>query len=427
MKAEIIVIGDEILLGQVVDTNSAWIAQCLAEEGVPVHRITKIGDDEERIVEAFESAVGRSELIISCGGLGPTHDDRTRFAVARFLGVELDPDANALDEIRTMYEKAGRTMGATNAVQALIPRTASFLSNHVGTAPGLHFGKGAATCFCIQGVPKEMEWMVRRYVLPFAKAHAGVQVLKYRVIRVTGVPESSLYEKTKTVVEKHAGVVDVAFLPKTTVGVDIRLTVNGTSAGEASSRIADTEKDFLDAIHAHFEHAVYGFDHDTMEKAVAELLFRSGLSVATAESCTGGLLAHRLTNVSGSSGYFLRGVTAYSNESKIDLLNVASQTIEDHGAVSEEVAKSMAVGIRERSGADIGLSTTGIAGPTGATPAKPVGLVYIGLATKAGVKVHRPLILPYPLDRVTFKERTSQTALDLLRKHLLRETSREGT
>jgi nicotinamide-nucleotide amidase len=236
---------------------------------------------------------------------------------------------------------------------------------------------------------------------------------------VTGVPESTLYEKIRTAVEGYFGQIDIAFLPKATVGVDIRLTVTGKTRELADKLIGDAEKELVEAINAHFENAVYGFDHDTMEQAVAELLFKSGETIATAESCTGGLIAHRLTNVAGSSRYFLQGFTTYSNESKIRELSIPAGLIGAHGAVSEEVAKALASGVRERAGADIGLSTTGIAGPTGGTETKPVGLVYIGLATEKETRVVKPLLLPYPLDRLTFKERTSQAALDILRKYLL--------
>lgn len=423
MDAEIVVIGDEILLGQIVDTNSAFIAQRLAEEGVAVQRITKIGDEEDVIAETLERASERSQLVVSCGGLGPTHDDRTRFAVARVLGSELETDPAALEEIRNLYAKAGRTMSASNAVQALIPRAASFLSNRVGTAPGLRFTKNRSTVFCIQGVPKEMEWMTREYILPFARSMAGSKVLKYRVIRVTGVPESVLYEELRPVIEAHGETIDVAFLPKLAVGVDIRLTVTGLSFDEAAARIAAAESDFVAVINARFEEAVYGKDHTTMEEVVADLLFRSGKTIVTVESCTGGLIAHRLTNVAGSSRYYLQGFTTYSNESKMRLLGVPASLIETCGAVSAEVAKCLAEKAREISGADIALSTTGIAGPGGGTPSKPVGLVYVGLASKTETHVMKPLVLPYAIDRLTFKERTSQTALDMLRKHLMRGIS----
>jgi nicotinamide-nucleotide amidase len=419
MTAEIVVIGDEILLGLITDTNSAFISRRLAEYGIAVMRVVKVGDRIDDIVQAFEEAGRNAALVVCCGGLGPTHDDKTRDAAAQFLGSELVLNESALGEIQTMYQKAGRTMSDTNRVQAMIPRGAEYLSNSRGTAPGLKFSKSKTTYFCVQGVPKEMEWMTDNYVIPFVKNIEHGKVLKYRTLRTANIPESTLYEKVKEVVEQFHGLLDIAFLPQMTRGVDIRLTSTGHSEEKASELIADAEEKFVACIHQHFNGAVYGFDDETLEQSLANLFFETQQTIATAESCTGGLIAHRLTNVSGSSSYFIQGVTTYSNDSKIKLLNVPEEILSSRGAVSEEAAKAMADNIRKLAGTDLGLSTTGIAGPTGATPTKPVGLAYIGFSTAEATISVKQIPLPYTIDRLVFKERLSQLALDIVRKYLM--------
>ena len=419
MTAEIVVIGDEILLGLITDTNSAYMSRRLAEYGIAVTRVTKVGDRIDDIVQAFEDAGRHADLVVCCGGLGPTHDDKTRDAAAQFLGSELVLNGSALNEIVAMYQKAGRTMSETNRVQAMIPRGANYLSNSRGTAPGLTFTKGSVTYFCVQGVPKEMEWMTENYVIPFVKNIGHSTVLKYRTIRTANSPESTLYEKTKDVVEQFQDRLDIAFLPQMTRGVDIRLTSIIHSAEKAAELIGEAERTFVACIHQYFNGAVYGFDDETLEQNLANLFFETQKTIATAESCTGGLIAHRLTNVSGSSSYFIQGVTAYSNESKMKLLNVPEEVLISRGAVSEDVAKAMAENVRKLAGTDLGLSTTGIAGPTGATPNKPVGLAYIGFSTAEATISVKLTPLPYAIDRLVFKERLSQLALDIVRKYLI--------
>jgi len=419
MTAEIIVIGDEIILGLQVDTNSAYISQRLAENGIAVKRITKVGDDIDRVVSALALAGVSSELVVTCGGLGPTHDDMTRDAVARFLDSELRLNESALGEIQENYTKAGRTMSETNRVQAMIPDGSDYLSNRVGTAPGLKFTKGQATFFCFQGVPKEMEWMTKTYLLPFVQTLHNETVVQYRILRTTGIPESTLYDKIKDVVSKFRKDIDIAFLPLLTRGVDIRLTTTGRTRQVSDTLLSDAFQHFADRIQQVFPNAVYGYDQETLEQVVARLFFHTKKTIATAESCTGGMLAHRLTNISGSSDYFMQGKVAYSNESKIKDLGVDEKLIQEFGAVSEEVAKAMALGVRESAHTDIGISTTGIAGPTGATPGKPIGLCYIGFSTADGTRASKIQLLPFAIDRITFKERIAQVALDEIRRFLL--------
>lgn len=418
LNARLLIVGDEILLGQIADTNSATAARLLAPAGVRVAGIEVVGDDEPRIVEALHRATG-VDLVIVSGGLGPTHDDRTRFAVGKFLETEVTLNPRALAEIEAMYARVNRRMSDANRVQAMFPSGTEYLSNHVGTAPGIRFTKNGTTFFCLQGVPREFRWMMETYIVPFVSDGPRPPV-RYKTVRTTGIPESNLYETAKSLVETFSKTLDIAFLPQFTRGVDVRFSLK---SGVESLSLENAVKEFETCIMQKYPLGIYGHDDATMENAVAELLFRTRLTIATAESCTGGLVAHRLTNVSGSSSYFLQGVTAYSNASKISMLGVDPSVIEQQGAVSEATAKAMAEGIRRTAASDIGLSTTGIAGPTGGTPEKPVGLLYIGLAAAEGTHVIKAVPMPFEVNRLDFKERASQLALDEVRKYLMRRTT----
>ena len=419
MNAEILVIGDEILLGLITDTNSAYISRRLAQYGVAVTRITKVGDQTEIIADALRASSSRASLVISCGGLGPTHDDKTRDAAALFLDVSLQLNENALKEIETLYLKAGRTMSAANRVQAMIPEGAMYLSNERGTAPGLHFIKGDTAFFCFQGVPKEMEWMTENYLIPFVQKKPSSHVVRYKTIRTTGIPESNLFETLRSQVQSYRERLDIAFLPKLTVGVDLRFTVQNMTAEKADSLLNEAEQAFRQAIESTYPHGVYGEGTISLEDVVADLLFRHNLTIATAESCTGGLIAHRLTNVPGSSRYFMQGITTYSNAAKVQHVGVTQTLLDEHGAVSEPVVRAMAEGMRRVAQTDIAIATTGIAGPTGATEAKPLGLAYVALATASGTHVFKHSPLPFSIERLAFKERLSQFALDRLRHYLI--------
>ncbi len=424
VKSEIIIIGDEILIGQIVDTNSSFLGKKLADLGAPVSRITKVGDEEIDIVHAFQEAATRVDFVVTCGGLGPTSDDRTRYAVAKCLQDELKQSDEALAEIASYYQKAGRIMGESNHIQAMIPVGADYLPNARGTAPGLRFRLDSADFFCLQGVPKEMEWMSETYVFPFVNSKTqGGSVLKFRLLRTTGIPESSLYEKIAALIKKYDGVLEIAFLPQLSRGVDVRITVRNQLQLKAREILDRAEKEFRTEIEKHYPFAIYAMGENNFDEVLAQLFFDYHLTIATAESCTGGLIGHRLTNVSGSSRYFMRGVVTYSNESKAELLDVPAALIEKHGAVSEEVARVMADAIRRKASTNIGLAVTGIAGPTGGTEEKPIGLAYVGLSTAEGTQTFKLQPLPYRHDRISFKERLAQFALDAVRKNILTRKS----
>ncbi len=417
MNADIVIIGDEILLGIIHDTNSVFLSRRLTEFGITVRRITKVGDSTDAIAAALESACKQSDLVICCGGLGPTHDDKTRHAIAQLLETPLECDDRALIEILDMYRRINRPMSESNRIQAMIPKGTVYLSNPVGTAPGIRFKHDKAEAFALQGIPREMEALFDLHVVPWIRDWNLTAVTMFRTIRTANVPESVLYEKTKDLIDEYNDLFDVAFLPKITRGVDIRLTMKERPS--ATDVFEEPMIRWQDRINAEFHNAVYGLDDERMEDAAARLLFETRKTIAVAESCTGGLLANRLTNVPGSSRYFMYGAVTYSNESKTALCGVPEELIRRHGAVSAEVAVAMAEGIRKYAGTDIGISVTGIAGPDGGTDEKPVGLVYIGLSAGEKTAIHQPFNLLVPLDRLSFKKRTTQFALDVLRKYLL--------
>jgi len=411
MKCELLTIGDELLIGQTVNTNAAWIAARLSAIGVEVRWVTTVGDDAGELRQALEIALRRADVVITTGGLGPTHDDITKEVMTDYFGGGLVVRAEILERIRKAFDRRGWQMPAVNEEQAKVPERAEIISNPVGSAPGFIFRREGKLCVVLPGVPAEMKAMMTETVLPLLEKSAGRRHILFRTLHTTGIPESSLYERIGDVgAIRH--LVKVAFLP-TSTGVDIRLTAMADSLQETQRRIAEAEA----WIRPRIGDRLWGADDDTLEGVVAELLFQRKKTIAVAESCTGGLLAHRLTNISGSSNYFDRGLVTYSNRAKIELLGVAEEVIATHGAVSAETAEAMAQGVRRRSGTDYGLSTTGIAGPTGGTAQKPVGLIYIGIAGPEGTEVERHI---FSKDRLLNKKRGAQAALDLLRRWLLR-------
>ncbi|MFQ5652111.1 MAG: competence/damage-inducible protein A [bacterium] len=404
MKAELISIGDELLIGQTVNTNATYLAKGLTELGVEVKWVVTIGDDADELRSALATAMQRSELVIATGGLGPTHDDITKRVAAEFFEADLTLNTNLLDHLRHTFALRGLRITTATEEQALVPDKAAIIPNPVGTAPGLIFKKDERRCIILPGVPAEMTAMCEQTVFPMFAGQS--QVILFKTLRTTGIPESTLFEKIGDIAQIER-LARVAFLPKTS-GVDIRLTVAGTDAAACRRRIEQG----VQRIQARVGKYIYAYDDQSLEEVVAQHLFESGKTLAVAESCTGGLLANKLTNVSGSSSYFERGVVAYSNQAKMDLLGVPEALLKSQGAVSSETAVAMAEGVRNLAGTDFGLSTTGIAGPTGGSAEKPVGLVFIGFAGPGTSYSKRFVFLK---DRRTNKERSVQAALELLR------------
>ncbi|MCO6438325.1 MAG: competence/damage-inducible protein A [Phycisphaerae bacterium] len=415
MDAVILSIGTELVSGQTLDTNAAWLAEQLSAVGCRVVRHVTVGDELEDITRAFREAMECAGTVMATGGLGPTADDLTRQALANALGRELVESAEALAQIEALFARWQRTMSDANRLQALMPEGCEIIPNPRGTAPGIHF-QGAARSldiFVLPGVPSEMKAMFAESVLPAVRARSGGAVTLVARLNSFGMSEANVGEALADLMARDrnplvgttasAGVIGVRILATSTNEADAR-AVLGADVAEVRRRLG--------------EH-VFGEGDETLQESVAKRLFETKKTVATAESCTGGLLAKRLTDVPGSSTYFLRGYVSYSNESKIELLGVAAELIQEYGAVSEEVARAMASGCRRASGADFALSVTGVAGPGGGTAEKPVGLVYVGLADGSGVAVRR-LMVGSHLTREEIRDRTCKMALNMLRRKMMR-------
>jgi nicotinamide-nucleotide amidase len=410
MNAEIITIGDELLIGQIVNTNQAFIAERLNSVGVSVERMTTVGDDREAILRAFDEAWKRCAVVIVTGGLGPTHDDVTKKAVCEFFGSDLIPHEELRTHIAALAKKWNRPWSPSYEEQVMFPRKAKLVPNPIGTAGGMLFEGEGRYFFVLPGVPYEMQAMMNGSVIPFLASRVTGQVIRHRTLRTTGISESMLASQLGNLDELLQGA-KLAFLPSPT-GVRLRISVHGPDAATADKVVRDVEE----RIRARAQKYIYGTNDEELEEVVGRLLVERHLTIAVAESCTGGLIADKITNVSGSSQYFERGVVAYSNQSKVDLLAVPEELIRAHGAVSKEVAEAMAEGVRRAARTHIGLSTTGIAGPTGGTPEKPVGLVWIGYSDAAATMAVR---FQFGDERRRIKERAAQAALDLVRRKLL--------
>ncbi len=409
--AAVITIGDEILIGQVINTNAAFIGQKLSEVGVELMRTVVVSDDRHEIMQAFEEYHAKYDAVLVTGGLGPTHDDITKKVVADYFKVSLVMNQAVLDNVRERLSKRNVPMKRVNEEQALVPEGCTVLMNYWGTAPGMLFDSDEKFFAVMPGVPHEMRNIMTEYIVPRLREKAVGQVIKHRVLRTTGIAESSLFELLGNVEEMLGGKAKLAFLPSQ-FGVRLRITVKAPTVMAADDIISDIET----RIRSKAGKYIYSDGEVDIEDTLGKLLAEKKLTIATAESCTGGYISHRLTNISGSSAYFNRGVVTYSNESKTELLGVPEELIAKFGAVSEEVARAMAEGVRRIAKTDIGLSVTGIAGPTGGMPDKPIGLVFIGLSDAAGSIVTRHA---FPDERLRFKDRASQAALELVRRRVL--------
>lgn len=412
MKTQIITIGDEILIGQTLNTNAAYIGEKLLSLNINVNRATIIGDTREDILSEFAEAFNKNDLVIVTGGLGPTHDDLTLSCIVEFFNTRLVKNEDVYNDIKTLFEKRGRVMTPTNEAQALVPEIATPIRNSKGTAPGIWIEKDGKIFVAMPGVPFEMKEMMNNFVLPKIKENLGKdhEYLLIKNLLTTGIPESFLYDKLGNLDELLEGA-KLAFLPSQ-FGVKMRINVWAKNEEEAKNKLSGIEQ----KIRALVGRYIYGTNDELLEQVIAKLLNERGLRLSVAESCTGGLISNRLTNIPGSSEFFERGYVTYSNAAKVELLNVSEDTITQFGAVSAQVAMQMAQGVRAACATDLGISVTGILGPTGATPTKPVGLVYIGIADE---KVCTAVEYRFGDDRLLNKDRASQAALELLRRHLL--------
>ncbi|MEW6195914.1 MAG: competence/damage-inducible protein A [Bacteroidota bacterium] len=412
MKAHIITIGDEILIGQTINTNAAYIGDRLTQHQIKILFSSVVPDDEKLVLSEFKKANSHADLVVVTGGLGPTHDDVTRKCIVEFFETELVLNEEVLNDIKKFFEVRGRSLMKTNEEQALVPKVAIPIRNMRGTAPGFWIEKKNKIFIAMPGVPHEMKGMLEETVLPKLdeKLAGKKSFLLISNLLTTGIPESMLFDKLGDINELLNGA-KLAFLPSQ-FGVKLRITVEDNNLETAKSRLDEIEQK-IRAVAGKF---IYGKEADSLENVVAKLLTDRNLKISVAESCTGGLISNRLTNVSGSSKFFDRGIIAYTNAAKVELLKVDEDTILKNGAVSLEVARQMAEGAKAVSGSDIGLAVTGIMGPTGATPAKPVGLVYVGICDE---KICTAKEFRFGDDRLLNKDRTSQAALEMLRRNLL--------
>ena len=375
--AEIISIGDELLYGQTLDTNAHWISHKLDEYNIKVFQRTTIGDDADQILNAFATAAERVDIVLITGGLGPTKDDLTKPLLAKYFGVGMVHHEEVLRDITLLFAKASREVTALNAQQAELPANCEKITNPVGTAPGMWFYENNTVFVAMPGVPYEMKSIMTESILPKLHEMFSKGVLHHHIIKTIGITESSLsdlIEDWEVNLPKH---IKLAYLP-TKGQVKLRMTGSGDDLNTLKQEIDTLQMAIMPKIAKY----VYGFGVDSLEGVIGQLLNKNNLTLATAESCTGGYLAHMITSVPGSSRYFKGSVIAYSNEVKIAQLGVSTEDLLQHGAVSEEVAKAMAEGVRKELNADIAIATTGIAGPDGGTVEKPVGTVWIAYSDK---------------------------------------------
>lgn len=411
MQAEIITIGDELLIGQVVDTNSAWLGSTLGDDGIKVIQITSVQDHAAQIVQAVNDALSRADIVLMTGGLGPTKDDITKKTLAEMFGMKLVRNEQVYEMVGKQLALRGIAFTELNQGQALVPDGCTVLPNRNGTAPGMWFERDGKVLISMPGVPFEMKALVKDEVLPRLRKHFALDANVHRTIITFGLAESILADTIASWEEALPPYLHLAYLPS---ALCIRLRL---SAYEIDRQKAEQEiESQIGKLSKVIPHYIIGSEDDSLESVTGALLKTRGETLATAESCTGGNIAHRFTAMLGASEYFKGGVVAYSNEVKIALLGVDPESLNRYGAVSQSVAEQMAEGVRRATGATYGISTTGIAGPTGGTPEKPVGTVWMAVATPNGVFSRRMVFGSVRSQNI---ERASSNCINLLRLQLL--------
>ena len=408
MRAEIIAVGTELLLGQILNSNARFLSEELASLGIGVYFHTVVGDNGGRVKDAFAIARGRSELVIFTGGLGPTADDLTKETVAEALGLELIMDMAWREKLESFFASLQRPMPSTNLKQAMIPAGSRLLYNHNGTAPGIFIENNGVIVILLPGPPRELIPMFKEAVAPLLREKLSTATIKSRMVKIVGMGESTVEEQVADLVKQQNPT--VAPLVHN-FEVHLRITAKGETAEEAAVLVDKMDEELVKRLNPY----IYGRDDETLSSVVGRLLRQHNKTLAVAESCTGGRLGDAITDEPGSSDYFLGGVMAYSNDVKEMILRVPLATLVEHGAVSQEVAKAMAEGVRNLLKADFSLAVTGIAGPQGATAEKPVGLVYIALAAEGFCRCREFFLHG---KRETIKGRTVVAALNMLRREL---------
>ena len=416
--AEIIAIGSELLTPERTDTNSLWLTVKLNEIGVEVKLKTIVGDDEARLEETIRDALKRSDIVITTGGLGPTEDDVTRQVSALAIGRELVYHKDIEEHLRERFRNWGREMPEINKRQAYAIEGAEILPNPNGSACGMYVETDGKVLAVFPGPPREMQPMFTEHVLPKLRTLSGGILVRRRILRVSGIGESAIDEAIAPIYREYKEVQTSILFSKSEV--EVHLSASSTDEAKALA----TLDELADKISDKLGIAVFATNGETMEHVIGKLLTERGETVSTAESCTGGLIARRLTELPGSSKFFMEGAVTYSNDAKVRTLNVKQETLDKFGAVSAETAEEMARGMRERAGTDYAISVTGVAGPDGGSEEKPVGTVWFGLAGRDGVRTVRVV---FPGDRYLIRWRSSQAALDLLRRRLLKSQNRKTT
>lgn len=413
-SAEIVTIGTEMLLGDLVDTNTAWMSARLAKLGVSVYRHTTVGDNRDRIIGALGEAAARADLVLTTGGLGPTSDDLTHECLALLAGRRMAEYPEAREHIERRFERFGRRLTPSNYKQALFPEGARLIPNPLGTAMGALLEHGGTLFATFPGVPPEMKSMFEETMTPIIRERSGGAIVS-RTLWFAGIGESALAEKVQDLLDAA----DPTVAPLAGQGkVRLRITTRVATLEGGEEKIEPVAEEILARLGEYY----FGVDDETLESAVGRLLTESGATLALAESCTGGLLAKRLTDLAGASAFFVEGFVTYSNEAKERALGVPRETLMKHGAVSEETARAMAEGARRVSGADYALSITGVAGPDGGGADKPVGLVWIALADAEGSVAEKLDLTAWARSRQSVRERSANRAFDLLRRRLVEYT-----
>jgi len=410
-RAEILTIGDEILYGQILDSNSQWISQQLDDLGIRVVKKSTVGDNEDDILTAFADAEKKADLVLITGGLGPTNDDLTKPLLAKYFNAEIQLNEKALEEVTELFRKFGRELTETNRAQAELPINCEMISNKLGSAPGMWFDENNTVFVSMPGVPHEMKGMMEETILPKIKGKFKTHLIFHKLIKTSGIGESWLSDKIRDWETQLPSHIKLAYLPSV-MEVKLRLTATGPDKKKLEVDV-DQEIDKLLPIAGKY---VYGYDKDTLEKIVGEMLRKANKTIATAESCSGGFLSHMFTSVPGSSDYFLGGLVSYSNKIKRDLLSVQQKTLEKFGAVSEETVKEMAFNVKKKLNSNIGVATSGIAGPAGGTEDKPVGIVWIGISDEYGTKAKR---FSFAKNRKINIEASARAALNMVLQRLI--------
>ncbi|WBL44946.1 competence/damage-inducible protein A [Algoriphagus halophytocola] len=407
VRAEIIAIGDELLYGQIMDTNSHWISQELDLRGVKVVRKTTVGDDRKDILAAFSAAESRADLVLITGGLGPTQDDLTKPLMAEYFDCPIEENPEAVEAVTEFFKKRGREITPLNILQGHLPACCTYVPNEVGTAPGMWFEQHDTYWMSMPGVPHEMKKLMQDFVLPKLPVLFELPIIVHRMIKTVGIGESWLADLIRDWENALPKNIRLAYLPSHG-HVKLRLTGFGTNKAEITEAIAQQISLVLPKINEY----VYGYDTETLETAIAKLLTTKKKTVALAESCTGGYISHLMTSIPGSSSYFQGSVVPYHNQFKSEIIGVKETTLEKFGAVSEETVKEMATGVRSLFRSDIGLASSGIAGPDGGTESKPVGTIWIACAMGDQVETKK---LQLTQDRLLNIQLTAVAVLNLLR------------